>query len=214
MEKTSSENTAKASALDIHISTKQSIEICNYIRKKSLEKAKATLERVITQKEAIPFKKFNKDMGHKPGKIASGRYPLNASKAILQLLNDVEANAQSKGLNTSDLTIIELCANKANTPWRHGRKRRRKSKRTHLKIVVKSKEITQKPKEKAKEKPKTEDKKEKAETQKTKKQEKETPKKEESKSKIIEKETRDKKSKEVQEKSKKEVREGNTNTQK
>ncbi|MBC8444141.1 50S ribosomal protein L22 [Candidatus Woesearchaeota archaeon] len=189
MEKTKSENTAKASALDLHISTKHSIEICNHIRKKSLEKAKAVLQRVLTQKEAIPFKRFNNDIGHKPGKIAAGRYPFNASKAILTLLNDVEANAQTKGLSISDLKITKLCANKASTPWRHGRKRRRKSKRTHLEIIVKSDEIIQEPKENKKEK------------QKETKQKPEEIKKEVKKE--IKKEIQDKKSKEIEEKIKK-----------
>ncbi len=205
MEKTNTENTAKASAVDLHISTKHSIEICNHIRKKSLEKAKATLKRVIAQKEAIPFKRFNSDVGHKPGKIAAGRYPLNASKAILQLLNDVEANAQSKGLSTSDLTILKLCANKASTPWRHGRKRRRKSKRTHLEIVVESKEIIQK----SKEKPKTIEKKEQPKP----KEEQKTEDNKKSKEKLKTTEKKEDKKKEKEGKGK-ETKEETTKTQK
>ena len=131
---------AKASATSLPISTKQSIEVCNFIRNKKLEKAKAILERVLEKKEAIPFKRFGSDTGHKKGKIGTGRYPQKTAEEILKLLNSVEANAQDKGLNTDDLKIIQLIANKASTPWRFGRKRRRKSKRTHIEIIVKSKE--------------------------------------------------------------------------
>ena len=131
---------AKASATSLPISTKQSIEICNYLRNKGLEKAKAILERVLEKKEAIPFKRFGSDTGHKRGKIASGRYPQKTAKEILKVLNSVEANAQVKGLSTSDLKIIKLLANKASSPWRYGRQTRRKAKRTHIEIVVKSKE--------------------------------------------------------------------------
>ncbi len=131
---------AKASGMSLPISTKQSIEVCNFIRNKTLEKAKAILERVLEKKEAIPFKRFGSDTGHKKGPIGAGRYPQKTVKEILKILNSVESNAQVKGLNTDDLKIITIIANKASTPWRFGRKRRRKSKRTHIEIIVKSKE--------------------------------------------------------------------------
>ena len=133
---------AKASATSLPISTKQSIEVCNVLRNKKLEKAKAILERVLEKKEAIPFKRFGSDTGHKKGAIGAGRYPQKTTKEILKLLNSVEANAQVKGLNSDDLKIIQLIANKASAPWRFGRKRRRKAKRTHIEIIVKSEEKT------------------------------------------------------------------------
>ena len=127
---------AKASGTSLPVSTKQSIEICNFLRNKKLEKAKAILERVLEKKEAIPFKRFGSDTGHKKGTTGSGRYPQKTAKEILKLLNSVEANAQFKGLNTDDLKIIQLIANRASAPWRFGRKRRRKAKRTHIEIIV------------------------------------------------------------------------------
>ena len=135
---------AKASGMSLPISTKQSIEVCNFLRNKTLEKAKAILERVLEKKEAIPFKRFGSDTGHKRGPIGAGRYPQKTAKEILKVLNSVESNAQLKGLNPDDLKIIQLIANKASTPWRFGRKRRRKAKRTHIEIIVKSKEIKSK----------------------------------------------------------------------
>ena len=105
-----------------------------------LDKAKAILNRVLEEKEAIPFKRFGSDTGHKRGKIGAGRYPQKTAKEILKLLNSVEANAQVRGLSTENLEIIRLIANKASTPWRFGRKRRRKAKRTHIEIIVKNKE--------------------------------------------------------------------------
>ena len=89
---------AKASGMSLPISTKQSIEICNFIRNKTLEKAKAILERVLEKKEAIPFKRFGSDTGHKRGAIGAGRYPQKTAKEILKVLDSVEANAQAKGL--------------------------------------------------------------------------------------------------------------------
>lgn len=132
------ENSAKAVGISLPISTKQSVEICRFIRNKSLEKAKTMLANVIVKKTAVPFKRYKMDVGHRRGKIAAGRYPMKASKQILDLLNSVETNAQFKGLNTSNLVITHICAHLASTPPHYGR-RRRKTKRTHVEVVVEEK---------------------------------------------------------------------------
>lgn len=129
------ENTAKAIAKDLPISTKQSIEIANFIRKKNLGLAKEMLNKVISKKIAVPFKRFNRDMGHKPG-IAAGRYPIKASKSFLKLLDSAEANAQFKNLDTNNMVIALITADKGSTQPRYGRQIRRKAKRTNLKIIV------------------------------------------------------------------------------
>jgi large subunit ribosomal protein L22 len=139
---------AKVIGRDLPISTKQSIEICNFIRGKNLQKSKELLQRVIEKEIAIPFKRFNKDMGHKRN-IASGRYPKKSCNHIIKLLNSAESNAQDKGLNTATLFIKEIIVNRASKPLHYGRKGSREMKRTHIKIVVEEKE-TKNPKEEAK----------------------------------------------------------------
>ncbi len=128
------EKTARAALLDMSISTKDSIELCNKLRKMNLEKATAFLERVISKKEAVPFRRFTNGAGHKP-RIGSGKYPMNASKSFLTLLNLAKANATDKGLS-EELKISTILAQKASRPWKYGRQRRRKAKRTHLQIQV------------------------------------------------------------------------------
>lgn len=153
------EHIARVIGKDLPVSTKQSIEICNFIRGKNLQKAKTMLDSVISEKIAVPFTRFNKDMGHKKGKIAAGRFPIKTSKHVLKLLNSLEINAQNKGLDTNALFIKTIIANKASTPWHYGRQRRRKMKRTHLEIIVEEKEIPKEKLEKKaelKEKPKEE----------------------------------------------------------
>ena len=140
------ENIAKVMGKDLPISTKQSVEICKFIRHKDLQKVKQILNDVILMKRAIPFTRFNKDTGHRIGKIAAGRFPQKAAGHILKLINSLEANAQNKGLNTDSLYIKTIIANKASTPWHYGRLRRRKMKRTHIEIIAEEKEI-KKPKE-------------------------------------------------------------------
>jgi len=61
---------ARAVGRDLTVSTKQAIEICNYLRKRKLAQAKMLLEKVIEKKQAVPFKRFVNGLGHKAGKMA------------------------------------------------------------------------------------------------------------------------------------------------
>ena|SRR3989344_2509021 len=119
------------------ISKKHSVEICSFLRGRTSEKGKMLLERVLTLKTAVPIKKFNRHVAHKPGKMAAGRYPINATEAILNLLKTAEANAEVKGLS-QPLIIKEAIANQGSRGWHPGRQRRRKTKSTHIKITLES----------------------------------------------------------------------------
>ena len=165
------ENMALARGRDMGFSTKHAIEICNYLRNKRLQQAKEVLENVIAKKKAIPFKRFTNGVGHKKGNLAAGRYPIKASKDILKLLEQAESNASIKGLSIEELTIRHLVANKASTPMRFGRQIRRKTKRTHMEVIVEEEAIKKKiePRQKinVKDSTKKEDKTENKEEQKT-----------------------------------------------
>ena len=132
------EHTAKAIGVALPVSFKQSVEICNFIRNKKVSSAKKLLQEVVEKKRAVPFKRFDFDLGHKR-KIGPGRYPENASKEIIRLIESVESNAQFKGLNTSNLVITHINAHKASKAWHYGRKSRRKMKRTNIEIFVQEK---------------------------------------------------------------------------
>lgn len=134
------DHTARAMALDLPISTKQSIEISSYIKNKTLGKAKIILNNSIKQKVPIPFKRHKDNVGHKKGDIAAGRYPKKASELFLKLLNLVEANAQDKGLNSDNLIIAHIKADKGSKVWHRGRQSRQAMKRTHIEIIVEEKE--------------------------------------------------------------------------
>ncbi|MCK4522439.1 MAG: 50S ribosomal protein L22, partial [Nanoarchaeota archaeon] len=96
------ENMAKVCGKALPISTKKTIVVCDFIRHKNLQKAKELLGNVVKKKIAVPFTRFNKDMGHKKG-MGAGRFPVKTSKEMILLLESAEANAQFKGLNTSSL---------------------------------------------------------------------------------------------------------------
>jgi len=154
------ENMARAIGISLDISFKQSIEICNFIRNKNVNHVKEVLNKVISQELAIPFRRFNNNMGHKKN-IAAGRYPKKASTEILNLINHVEANAQFKGLNTANLVITHINANKSSKVMHFGRKRSREAKKTNVEIVVREKAEDKKSSKKESKEVKSENKKEK-----------------------------------------------------
>jgi len=126
---------ARARGSVLPISFKQSVEICRFIENKNVNDAKKILQKVIDGRIAIPFRRYNWDLGHKK-KIGPARFPKKASKEFIKLIEYVEANAQFKGLNTSNLVIAHISAHKAGKAWHFGRKTRRKMKRTNIEIVV------------------------------------------------------------------------------
>lgn len=151
MKKYDKENMARVVGRSLPISTKFSVEICNFVRNKNTSEAKEILQRVIEGKQAIPFKRFKRELSHKR-KIGPARYPKKIAVEIIKLLETVEANTQFKGISTSDLYITHICAHLASRPWRYGRQRRRKAKRTHIEIIVQEKKVKEEQKEKKKEK--------------------------------------------------------------
>ncbi len=125
---------ATAKALNLPVSTKQAVEICRELRGKTTAAARKYLQEVLEFHRAVPYKRHIFDLGHKPG-IGPGRYPQKTTKAILQLLKAVEANAQVKGLNVSSLKITKLLADKAAKRISGGRQRHFR-RNTHLEIEV------------------------------------------------------------------------------
>lgn len=133
--KKSEGNSAKAYGRNLSISTKHSVEICNNLRGKPLQKAKNLLEKAIDLEVPIKMTRYIRDTPHKKG-TGSARFPVLASKGILEILKSAESNAQNLGLNTNDLVISHISAHKASTPWHYGRQRRRKMKRTHIQVEL------------------------------------------------------------------------------
>ncbi len=145
-------DTAKAVGVSLPISTKQSVMICNMVRGKNVQTAKNELEQVMQGKKAVPFTRFNRDTGHKVG-IAGGRFPQKACQNILDIIKSAEANAQFKGLSSSNLVIAHISAQEGPHIWRFGRHRRRRAKRTHVEVVLKEVKAAEQPKKTVKKAP-------------------------------------------------------------
>ncbi|MBS3175156.1 50S ribosomal protein L22 [Candidatus Woesearchaeota archaeon] len=128
-------NSAVVNARSLPISTKYSVEICNFIRYKDLKTARKQIENIVEMKKALPIRRFGWDLGHKK-EVGPGTYPVKAGKHFLQLLDSAKSNAENKGLNGENLVITIAKANKAERRWRAGRKGRVKMKNTHVTIKV------------------------------------------------------------------------------
>lgn len=137
---------AKAVGVSLPISMKHSREICEFVKHKSVQKVKLMLDKVQETELAVPFTRFNKNIGHKPG-MAAGRYPVKAAAEIKKVVENAEANAQFKGLNVNNLVIVHACAKLAPRPFRFGRQRGRKMRKAHVEIIVQEAEVKKSKKE-------------------------------------------------------------------
>ena len=135
--------TARAMAKSLKISPKHSVEICNAIRGMEVSKAKTYLEDVMEMKKSVPFKRHNKGVGHRKGQEgwASGRYPVKAAEQILKVLENAEANAEYKGMDTEKLFIEHISSHKGiiirgYIPRAFGRMTPFNTPTTHIQIVL------------------------------------------------------------------------------
>lgn len=138
---------AKAVRYDIPVSIKYMREIANTIKGMKLDDAIKFLEDVIKLKQAVPFKRYTGKLSHKKGladrfKWPIGRYPVKGAKYTLEVLKNVRANAENKGLDPSKLVIYHIAAHKGITlkrymPRAFGRATPKYKRMTHLEVIVK-----------------------------------------------------------------------------
>jgi len=91
---------------------KNSVEVAAAIRGMTVERAKAYLKNVLQHKEAIPFKIFKGGRGRHaqakntatPGSLSG--WPRNATKFVLNLVENAEANAVAKSLDDVDKMVV------------------------------------------------------------------------------------------------------------
>lgn len=133
--KKADENMAVASGRNLNVSMKQAIEICKYVRGRSLTQAKTLLGQAIELKKPVPFTRFTNGLGHKPG-MAAGRYHPKACSEILKVIESAEANAKNKGMNIVDMKLLHIAAQTAAKQRHYGRKRSAVFKAAHIEVVL------------------------------------------------------------------------------
>jgi large subunit ribosomal protein L22 len=137
------EKTAKVSGREIRVSPKHAREVCKTIKGMKLNQAKDYLKQVILKKKPVPFRRYNKKVGHRHGleNAFAGRYPVNAAQQVLKLLEGAEANAENKGLDMENLRIIHASAYpgmkiKRFIPRAFGRSSPRNKYLSHVELVL------------------------------------------------------------------------------
>ena len=125
---------AKVNIQNAPISTKYSMDICKFIKNKSIEKAISDLGQVLVYKKSIPMRGgFGHQKSAKGFASGSGKYPQDATKYFIKLLKSLSANATANGLDNP--IIVEAFGNVGQQPRaKFGRWER---KRTHLRLVAK-----------------------------------------------------------------------------
>ena len=131
------DKTALGSAREIRISPKAAREICNELRGLRLEAAKNYLEEVIAMRQAVPYRRHDKKVGHRKGlhKADTGRYPVKASKEILRALQNAENNADYKGLDLDRLRVTHISAYPGRKLKRYIERARGRSSAYHEQLV-------------------------------------------------------------------------------
>lgn len=102
----------RASLRDANISHKHAREVCKAIKGMYVLKAREYLENVVALKQPVPFKRYKLQVAHRSQLqgFPAGRYPVKTAKEFLKLLDNLEANAEYKGMDIDRLKIIHAAA--------------------------------------------------------------------------------------------------------
>ncbi|MDD5473462.1 MAG: 50S ribosomal protein L22 [Candidatus Methanoperedens sp.] len=108
------EKTSKAMGKELHISKKHAHEIASTLTGMKLNAARGFLENVVELKQAVPYKRYTRNVPHRKG-MCTGRYPQKAAKEFLKVLKNAESNATYKGLDSENLKITHIATKTGHT---------------------------------------------------------------------------------------------------
>jgi len=132
----------RSSLREKDISHKHAREVAVAIKGLSIEKARDYLQAVINKDRAVAFRRFKNQVGHKsdPG-MMSGRYPQKTVKEFIKVLDNLESNAEYKGMDLDRLKIINATVHKGVTikrfiPRAMGRATPKNDVLTHVELIA------------------------------------------------------------------------------
>ena len=97
------------------ISHKHAREVSVAIKGLSIEKAREFLENVIARKEAVPYRRYKNEVAHRSNirtGFSAGRFPKKAASEFLKLIDNLESNAEYKGMDLDRLRIVSASVHK------------------------------------------------------------------------------------------------------
>jgi large subunit ribosomal protein L17e len=108
---------ARARGSYLRVSFKNTRETAQAINGWKLQRALVYLENVINHKEAVPMRRYAGSTGRtaqgKAFGVSKARWPVKSAEQLLGLLKNAEANADTKGLDTSNLVVKHIQVNQA-----------------------------------------------------------------------------------------------------
>ena len=113
------EKTALTRGSSLRVHFKHCREVGHAIKGKNLQAAKSYLQGVLKHERAVPLLRYKGSRARHgvgavekaPGSIVA--FPTKAVNIFLDLLTNAEANAESKGLDTANVTIAHVQVNQA-----------------------------------------------------------------------------------------------------
>jgi large subunit ribosomal protein L22 len=105
----------RASVREKSISHKHAREIALAIKGMTIEKAREFLENVVSKQIAVPYRRYHNEVAHRSNirdGFSAGRYPQKAAKEFLRVLDNLESNAEYKGMDLDRLRIISAVTHK------------------------------------------------------------------------------------------------------
>ena len=132
----------RASIREKDMSHKHAREIAVAIKGLSVEKARDFLQAVINKQRAVAFGRYKKQVGHRsdPGMMA-GRYPEKAASEFIKALDNLESNADYKGMDLDRLKLVNVTTHKGVLikrfiPRAQGRATPKNNVLTHVEMVA------------------------------------------------------------------------------
>lgn len=132
----------RSSLREKDISHKHAREVAVAIKGMSIEKARDYLQAVINKERAVAFRRYKNQVGHKadPGMMA-GRYPQKTAREFIKALDNLESNAEYKGMDLDRLKLVNVTTHKGVlikrfTPRAMGRATPKNNVLTHVELVA------------------------------------------------------------------------------
>ena len=134
----------RAAVREKSISHKHSREIAVAIKGMSIEKAREFLENVVAKRIAVPYRRYHNEVAHRTNirdGFSAGRFPQKAANEFLRLLDNLESNAEYKGMDLDRLRIVSAVVHKGTklerfTPRAMGRSSPKIDTLVHVELVA------------------------------------------------------------------------------
>jgi large subunit ribosomal protein L22 len=133
----------RASGREVDVSPKTAREVCKAINGMFLNDAKDYLEAVKEKKVPVSFRRYKRGGAHRSeiNGFHAGGYPVKAATKVLEVLSNLESNAEFKGRDLDRMRIIHAAASRgrvirAYTPRAQGRSSPSFNTLVHIELVA------------------------------------------------------------------------------